>query len=436
MLIDFSFKNFRSFRDEQVLSLVASKGKELSHNVIELDGFKEIKLLPSVVLYGANASGKTTILDALNFCGKFIRTSATYGPEKRISAKPFMLDTISPSKPTEFEFTFIQENVRYQYGFAVNRKNVLKEWLISYPKGRARNLFQREYQEDTDKSIYKFSSFLKGEKEKLVEVTGPNSLFLSIGATFNNQQLLKVYKWFSEKLYGTKARELDHRMFSNFMTDNEYLAKVRELIKFADFGIVDISVVKQKLDFDKELPEDAPESLINFMEALQNFVKDFSDETEGDPTTLNVNMVHVGEDNPVPLPLEDESAGTQQYFALSFPILNALQNGHVLFVDELDSSLHPLLVRSIVNLFHNPSTNPKGAQLIFNTHDTTLLNLSLFRRDQIWFVEKDHSGSSHIYSLLEFSPRKDEALERGYLQGRYGAIPFLGNMDGEVLKVG
>jgi len=129
--------------------------------------------------------------------------------------------------------------------------------------------------------------------------------------------------------------------------------------------------------------------------------------------------------------LDDESAGTQQYLALGLPILSALQNGHVLLVDELNNSLHPLLVRKILDLFHDPSINTKGAQLIFNTHDTTLLNLSIFRRDQIWFVEKDRCGVAHMYSLLEFSPRKGEALEKGYLQGRYGAIPFLGSIVGE-----
>ncbi len=440
MLINFSFKNFKGFRDEQVLSLVASKDKKYTNNVIELDNIKDLNLLRSVVMYGANASGKTTVLDALNFCTRFIRESAKYGPSKKIPVKPFMLDADSKSEPVEFEFAFIQENVRYQYGFVVTRERVLKEWLMSYPKGRVRKLFYREYQESTDKSLYEFGTYFQGEKNKLKELTGPNSLFLSTGAVFNTPQLVKVYKWFIEKLYGVKARDLNSRMFSHFMTDDEYLAKIQELIKFADFGINTIEVTEVRMNFDKELPDDAPSKIVSFTEALRTFIEDAAEvaniELDEDPIVLKVEMVHTIGDTSIPLSLEEESAGTQQYFALSFPILDALLNGHVLFVDELDSSLHPLLVQSIVNLFHNPSINTKGAQLIFNTHDTTLLNLSLFRRDQIWFVEKDQDASSHIYSLLDYSPRKDEALEKGYLQGRYGAIPFLGIVPKEVFQIG
>ena len=199
MLIDFTFKNFRAFRDEQVLSLVASKDKEYSQNIIKTEIGQDISLLRSVVLYGANASGKTTVLDALNFSKYLIRHSAKSKPDSRIRVKPFLLCEESRLKPIEFEYTFIQEEVRYQYGFIVTQKQVLEEWLISYPKGRARKLFSRQYNEDLKKSVYKFSAYLKGEKDKLVELTSSSALFLSVGATFNNKQLLTVYKWFDNK---------------------------------------------------------------------------------------------------------------------------------------------------------------------------------------------------------------------------------------------
>jgi len=435
MLIEFRFKNFKSFKDAQVLSLVASKGNEQSSNLIELNLIKDMKLLPSIVIYGANASGKSSILDALDFCIRFIRQSAKNDPEDRISVQPFLLDAVSHDEPSEFEFTFIQEDVRYQYGFEVTKDTVLKEWLISYPKGRGRNLFQREVNKDTGKSIFSFSSYLMGEKEKLVNMTGSNSLFLSIGATFNNEQLKKVYRWFSAKPLSIKAHEIKPEMFSDSITKERYLNQMRELIKFADFGIVDISIGKQKFDYDNEIPNDVPKNLIPLFKSINNLLKNTSEELKIEPTKLTIEMMHTSEGESIQFPIESESAGTIKFFTLSFPIIHSLQNGRVLFVDELDSSLHPLLVRSLVNLFHDPSTNPRGAQLIFNTHDTTLLNSQIFRRDQIWFVEKDQNGSSHIYSLLDFRPRKDEALEKGYLQGKYGAIPFLSDLPREVAKI-
>ncbi len=420
MLIDFSFKNYRAFKEEQTLSLVASADKSFPENVTELDKI-DLRLLNSIVMYGANASGKTTVLNALNFCENLIRTSGKSSPNQRINVKPFLLDEESQKSPAEFQFNFIQNNVRYQYGFIVDRKKVLEEWLFSYPLGRARRIFQREYREDLGESVYRYSSYLKGEKAKLEEVTGPNSLFLSIGATFNNPQLIEVYEWFTKKLFGTKARELNYEMFTELLAIDGYLQKVQELIRQADFGIVDILITETDYDFDRDIPEDTPKSMRNLIDALREVIEDQDFEAK----RHKVEMIHGMNEGIQAFPLDDESAGTKQYFTLIFPILEALLEGHVFFVDELDTSLHPLLVRSIVNLFHNKSTNKNGAQLIFNTHDTTLLNLSLFRRDQIWFVEKGLDGSSHIYSLLDFSPRKDEALEKGYLKGRYGAIPFL-----------
>ncbi len=429
MLIDFSFKNYRAFKDQQTISLVASSDKELIQNTISLDNLQDIKLLRSLVIYGANASGKTTVLDALNFCRTLVVNSARYTPEQSIEVNPFLLDNESKGEPVEFEFSFIQDNVRYQYGFKVTQKQVLEEWLISYPRGRARKLYQRICHDG--KNNYSFSSYLKGEKEKLIELTGPTALFLSVGATFNNQQLLKVYKWFSEKLVGVKASKIDLGLFLHAMNKSNFKSWVREFIKFSDLGITDISIVEEDLKLNK-IPHDAPEVVVKFFE----FVKDWAeDQKQEGARSLSVKFLHQIGDNLVPFSLDDESEGTKQLLALSLPIINALTKGQILFIDEINSSLHPLLVQSIVNLFQNPEINVLNSQLIFNTHDVSLLDKSLFRRDQIWFTEKDSKGASHIYSLLDFSPRKQEALGKGYLQGRYGAIPFIGELSKEEINL-
>ncbi|OGO16176.1 MAG: hypothetical protein A2Z14_13885, partial [Chloroflexi bacterium RBG_16_48_8] len=306
---------------------------------------------------------------------------------------------------------------------------VYGEWLISYPRGRPRNLFERTWSENGG-SKYSFSSFLKGEKEKITELTRPNALFLSVGATFNNPQLMTVYKWFTDNLMGIQAGRLRERAPIHNMQDEEKNELIKKLLQYADFGIVDFSIRELPFDIDA-MPEDAPEEKVQFYKAIMSAFKQLPVE----PKTYEVSVVHSAAEKDLTLSLQDESLGTQQMFFISEPILDALLNGKVLYVDELDSSLHALLVNSLVSLFHDQTINRSDAQLIFNIHSTSLLNMSLFRRDQIWFVEKDQHGASHIYSLLEYRPRKDEALERGYLLGRYGAIPFIGELPKGVFKI-
>jgi AAA15 family ATPase/GTPase len=420
MLVEFRLRNFRSFRDEEVISFVASTDKIAQENIVELEDSIDVRLLRSLVVYGANASGKTTLLDALAFVQDFVRNSAKKDPDEQIDVQPFMLDQESRSKPIGFELIFIQGGVRYQFGFEVKENKIFREWLLSYPKGRPRRLFDRHINHDS--YDYSFSTYLKGEKERLVELTKPNTLFLSVGATFKNEQLLNVVNWFSEKLMGVQADRISENVILDRMTKSvEYVGQIRKLLRFADLGIVDFSV------------DDAPDSVQNLLKAIRVFMEEVPSDKR---KKFIVNMLHrAGREN-IPFPMHMESAGTRQLFSLSVPILDALSEGKILFVDEIDSSLHPLLVHALVKLFHNPSINNKFAQLLFNTHDTTLLNLAIFRRDQVWFVEKDQFGASHLYSLLDYSPRKGEALEKGYLQGRYGAIPFVGELPKDLIAHG
>jgi AAA15 family ATPase/GTPase len=419
MLVEFKIKNYKCFRDEQVLSLVASSDRSQPNNVTELPIRKGLRLLKSAVLYGANASGKTTLLDALHFFTHLVRSSASKEPDEKIGFTPFLLDSESGSSPSSFEATFVSgDGVLYQYGFTLDQTRVHEEWLTAYPMGRPRKLYSR-YLDSEGKESFEFGSHLKGEKDKLRELTRPNALFLSVGATFNNPQLLEVYRWFSERTMGVQADRINEPVVFSLVKKNEELFdRIRRLLKYADFGILDFALTERELTLD-ELPKSVPVEVRNALEELVKVLP------ESDSRMVDIRFIHQATAGKVAFGLDDESGGTQQFFALGFFTLSALAEGKIIFIDELDTSLHPLLVQALVRLFHNPQTNPKNAQLIFNTHDTTLLSTAIFRRDQIWLVEKDVTGASCVYSLLDYSPRRDEALEKGYLQGRYGAIPFL-----------
>lgn len=432
MLIEFKFNNYRSFKEEQVLTMVANSEKRLPENLIIVPSLRKKKLINSAVIYGANASGKSNLVHALRFVRTFVRKSAKSNPETRIPVQSFRLDKTTITSPSEFEITFIQKGIRYQYGFVVDKQQIYEEWLFAYPKGVAQSWFEREWIPEEKNYRWHFGSFLKGEKNKLIPLTRENVLFLSLATQFNHEQLTLVYKWFSKHLRVLKAHEnvrLLEMLTSELIENNESLySKINELLGIADLGIVDFSLNKKDLVSDIEkLPENTPEEVKSALMALSSLANDTK--------TVEVSMKHQTNsslDKDMPFHIQDESLGTRRLFGISGPVLLALQKGEVFIVDELDSSLHPLLVRALVNLFHNSKTNPHGAQLIFNTHDTTLLDSAIFRRDQIWFSEKDNEGASHLYSLLEFGVRGTEAFGKGYMQGKYGAVPIIGNLEGLV----
>lgn len=414
MLIEFKIKNFRSFREEATLSMVASTDKSLPENTVAAYEFGGRSLLRSAVVYGPNAAGKSNLISAMHFVDNFINSSMDRKLNSPIEVTPFLLVTEPNTAPSEFEITFIDsQDVRYQYGFHVTAKQVLREWLVAYPKGLPQTWFERESTGEAEPTWY-FGRNLKGKNSQVAELTRPDVLFLSNAAKLNHRQLGRVFEWFQKSLRVIGADELSPYLYTysaaRAREDEKAQERIRRLLAVADFGISDFEV-REETFTEKDLPEDMPTELRSQLINKKH---------------LDVYMRHpVGAGGEVALPLQEESNGTQRLFALSGPLAEVLENGWTLFVDELDASLHPLLVRYLVELFHNPQLNPKGAQLIFNTHDTTLMDCCLFRRDQIWFVEKDRQGCSHLYPLLDYSPRKDEALAKGYLLGRYGAIPFL-----------
>ncbi len=420
MLVEFRFKNFRSFRDETKISMVASLDKSLLENSCKIESFGNRRLLQSAVIYGANAAGKSNLIFAIDFVYTFLTTSTDRKVDTPIDIKPFLLTKNLQSEPSEFEITFLDdEKVRYQYGFSLTSERVVREWLIAYPKGLPQTWFERQVNSNLSAGTHwYFGRNLKGQNAQIASMTRPDILFLSNAIKLNHKQLKKIYSWLQNSLRVIDATEFDPHLYiysaSKAKDDDNLKNEISRLLEISDFGIDGFDIKEEKfseLDFPKDMPNEVRKRLVN-------------------KKHLDVFLHHsIGEETVISFPLQEESSGTQRFFSMSGPLLEVLENGWTLFVDELDSSLHPLLVRYLVKLFHNSKTNPKGAQLIFNTHDITLLDNSLFRRDQIWFVEKDREGCSHLYSLLDYSPRKGEALSKGYLQGRYGAIPFLGEFD-------
>lgn len=420
MLIEFSVTNFKSIQKTQTLSLVASSASELrEQNSFTTPEQGVPRLLRSAAIYGPNASGKSNLMEAIEFMDSFVKESSKEGQEgEAIEVKPFLFNAVSRTEPSEFEVLFLQDGVRYQYGFAVNRTRILHEWLIAYPEGRPQRWFEREYDNVANKESWYFGSKFKGHKTVLQETTRNNALFLSTAVQLNNEQLKPVYNWFQHKLRTIGVSGLAPSYSTTLCKTEAGRQRILELLNAADLSIADIKVEMKKFD-STDLPVDMPQ-------VLKDVLKKDLDGKE----IPEVQFLHavVGTKELVALDADDESVGTKKLFALAGPWLDVLDNGRVLFVDELNNSMHPLMVRFLIGLINNSQINRNNAQLIFSTHDTSVLDNELFRRDQIWFTEKDATNATRLYPLSDFTPRKGEALEKGYLKGRYGALPYIGDM--------
>ena len=415
MLLDFRVKNFRSLRDEQTLSLVAAKDKSLQVLNTMPSGIKAAPtLLRSVAIYGPNAGGKSNLIKALQYMRAVVAESASVmQPDQTFNIQPFRLDALSVAQPTEFDVSFVLDGVRHQYGFELTAQRVTREYLLVYKAFKPQQWFERNYDAASGKDVYDFGVGLKGPKSVWEGATRPNALFLSMAVQINSEQLKPVFAWFVNKLaIFNEITPLGQHFSVDMLRKPEGKRAICDFLTSADISISDIEVVTRKVSG----------QAVHFdMAAGKTEVR--NEEQEVNELLFH----HVTDQGKAVFSLGDESMGTRNLLFLTGPVLDILDNGMALVVDELDSSLHPLLVRRLVELFQNPAVNKKGAQLIFTTHDTSLLDPDLFRRDQIWFVEKDPDQASKLYPLSDFSPRKNEALERGYLMGRYGALPFLGD---------
>jgi len=413
MLVDFRVKNYRSIKDDQTFSMVAASGNELEKtNTFLLPKTKNVSLVKTAAIYGANAAGKSNLLKALKTMKKIILESNNRGD--KLDLQPFLLHTDTINEPTEFEITFVFDEIRYQYGFTATSEKIIEEWLIAYPKGRPQNWFARAYDEEKKEYEWQFGDKLVGQKQVWKESTRSNALFLSTAVNLNSDQLKPIYDWFANKLKITGIQGWSASYTMQRCAEDDFKEKIMQFLKTADMDIEDIEVELEEFDINK-LPDDMPTSVKVAIEKRMG----------GTEVPKETKFLHLNNLNEkVPLDFIDESDGTRKLFSFIGPWIDSLENGNILLIDELHDNFHPLMVKFLIDMFHNNDMNVSNAQLIFTTHETSMLNQDIFRRDQIWFCEKQDRATT-LYPLTDFSPRKGvEDLEKGYLSGRYGALPF------------
>lgn len=422
VLLGFSASNARSFKDEFSISLLATRQSESAavFDVPWREGGHPLSVLPTIGLFGPNASGKTNVLRVLDDMRHIVVYGFRQGdPSSPIERVPFRLSAPDISVPTRYEIDMILEGVRHVYGFEVDDEKVIEEWAFRYPKGKAASIFHR------DADLVTFPSGEKAKSRHLTSILRPNALVLSTAASANHEGLLPLYMWFSRNLLlaDVESRRARQLFTARLLAEESPMRPaLMRLLKAADLGVADV-VQKD------------PEPVIQ--ERLQRAVRNrASDDPEHDVDpdlplldALGIALTHKGQDEDLEFAIREESLGTLVWLGLIGPVLSALEDGAVLLADEIDASLHPELTSALIRLFQSPDTNPNRAQLIFNSHDITMFGNSqrpgVLGRDQIWFTEKTSDGSTRLYSLADFSPRKDEAIAARYMAGRYGAKPIL-----------
>ncbi len=420
MLLRFSVSNFASLRDKQELSMIASKLKGEAKGLIEAPELRNETILPAAVIYGPNASGKSNFVKALARMRNMILNSHREGrPGEPLAIKPFALDPQSAEKPTVFEIDFICTGARYSYSFEAMAAGFVAESLHVSREGRSSLLFNRTPQG------FVFGRSLKGRNKIIEDLTRNNSLYLSAAAQNNHEELSLVADFF-RRLRVDTAGHISPNMLSLKLATDRVPREAIDLLREIDIGISDY-----KID---ESPTERINVQLDFL--LQSALRrdsgaemSPSSRTPRRDPSLRFRLGHPASNGqPIYFDLRDESAGTLQLLSILGPIIRSLQEGRIVVFDEFGSRLHTRASEIILALFNNKETNPKGAQLVAATHDTNLLNATGLRRDQVWFTEKDGSGATQLYPLTDIETRKGDNLEKGYLQGRYGAIPFAGSL--------
>jgi len=420
MLLQFTVNNFKSIKNTTIFSMATSLKDE--GNSFQVN--KKYKLLQSAIIYGANASGKSNFLKAMAFMRRIVlnRDKVILSTD-RLLHYPFQLSTETEDSSSSFEMVFFIKETKYRYGFEIDDTTVYAEWLYADENGKESKLFYRDI--DEDELYVNRIKFKEGLKLKVSK----NQLFIWKCDQENGEISASILEWFShlnmidgmenEQYISEAMRQMEHVQFKKELVS---------LIKTADIGIEDVLLDER----------DIPKSVIEEMDLPPELKKQLlASDSLKDMSLLTHHKKYDENNNEVGITTfeldKEESKGTQKFFKMSAPILNTLREGKVLIIDELDASLHPMLTQHLIKLFHNKNVNKHNAQLIFATHDTNLLHESMFRRDQIWLTEKDKYGATELYSLAQFkNVRKNEDFEKKYIQGKYGAVPYLKNFEFEV----
>jgi AAA15 family ATPase/GTPase len=421
MLIEFRVGNYRSFKEIATFSMVAanivSKDKSLDeNNVFTVDD--DLTLLKTAAIYGANASGKSNLAKALGFMRWFIiNSSKDTQTSEQIEVERFKLSDSTDSEPSFFEIVFFMNQKKYRYGFEANRNEVVSEWLFYVPKLRETKLFERKADSFTIAKIYK--------ADGIQQKTRSNALFLSVSAQFNVGIAESILTFFGKNI--NLISGLDDEGYRGYtikcLQDNKNRDSILNFLKKLSLGFDEIQL--EEHDFNVEsLPREIPDEIKRFI--LKNSDGGKATSVQTLHKKFNEEGVFISSEL---FDINDESEGTQKIFSLAGPFLDTLKNGKVLIIDEFDARLHPKLSLAIVEMFNSRDGNPNNAQLVFMTHDTNLLSNKLFRRDQVWFTEKNRYGSTSVYSLVEYKVRNDASFESDYIKGKYGAIPYIRSLN-------
>jgi len=420
MLLEFTVGNYRSFFECKTFVMLSQKiSKNTTDNVANILSYD---ILKSLAIYGANSSGKSNLIAALQMMSICVLSSVKLNQNDKLQYQPFLL-VKDNNEPTKFEVVFLKDDYCYRYGFTYNETTIVEEWLFrkTTPNSKEQTLFIR----NSDGIGYDEKKF--PDAEGLESRVNNNRLFLSLCAQLGGKISNTVISWFSDDLFFVSGlNNQEYRLISQYVFHNKLKEseKAMCLFKKLQLGFVDISTHEE----DFNIPTDAPKELIPLLKKISQ------------KKIIQIESIHNMYDKTgnvcgsVNFSFEDkESSGTEKLFDMSGPIFNALEKGAVLVVDELDAKMHPLISQQIISLFNNNETNPNNAQLIFTTHDTHLLSTKMLHRDQIWFTEKNDVEQTDLYCLTDIvfpdgtQPRNDANYEKNYIAGRYGAIPYIVN---------
>ena len=423
MIIEFTVGNFLSFNEKRTLNFEAQGGvSELKENFFT---FEKQNLLRSIVLYGANSSGKSNLIKALDRMRFSIMSSVKLNETDELNYTPFLLSSVSENQPTFFEIVFFYEKQKFRYGFEYNATEVVNEWLFEIKKTKEIPLFVR-----TQEGIAVSDAFSEGKERE--PATNKNRLFISLVAQLGGKVSKRILQWFSNYSVISGMNHLQYEEFSMrmFYKQSAGFSESLQLFKNLKLGFKEVEIIESEFNPEKHFKKGVPEKI------KAEFIKRYLGKKG-----IELKVVHDKYDDNGKVTDtiswhkdDNESEGTKKIIDLSGPLFNTLLDGKILIIDELDSKLHPLITIQIIKLFNNPETNPNNAQLLFATHDTNLLSTDIFRRDQVWFTEKDNIEQTDLYSLDDFvfadgtKVRKDANLEKNYIAGRYGAIPYITNL--------